>query len=226
MSNPTPPLPSVTISDTNSVILLGHYGGDESHAQSAWTSTRRGISPEKVNRIPEFLKNLADNGHHTPFEKSSLHFLVTAEVASRIHLLKHRIGVSINEESPRYKRLREPSFYIPRDWSEESKEQARSLYNQADQTYRDILAREEKNLGLKRAKESSRFCLPYGVQTTGDVMFNFRSFMHFCGLRVSDHAQVEIRNIGRNMLGLILGLPGNPFRFSIDAFRHTALKGF
>jgi thymidylate synthase (FAD) len=224
MSNPTPS--PVLTSSTNEVTLLGYYGGDESHAMSAWTSTRRDLSQERIDRIPEFLRMLAENGHHTPFEKSSLHFLVKAEVASRIHMLKHRIGVSINEESPRYKRLREPSYYIPADWSEESKNQARSLYQQSDLAYREILTREETRLGLKRAKESSRFCLPYGVQTTGDVMFNFRSFMHFCGLRVDEHAQVEIRNIGRNMLGLILEIPGNPFRHSIDAFRPTALKGF
>ena len=85
----------------NKVELLGYYGSDQVHACSAWTSTSRNLSDEKIQRIPKLLKMLADAGHHTPFEKSSLHFLVDTDIASHIHLLKHRIGVSINGESAR-----------------------------------------------------------------------------------------------------------------------------
>ena len=63
--------------NNNIVQLLGWYGDDTIIACSAWTSTSREITDEKRNRIPSLLKMLADAGHHTPFEKSSLHFLVT-----------------------------------------------------------------------------------------------------------------------------------------------------
>ena len=63
--------------------------------------------------MPKLLEMLAKNGHHTPFEKSTLHFLVHCDTATHIHLLKHRIGVSINGESARYKELMEGSDYIP-----------------------------------------------------------------------------------------------------------------
>lgn len=76
---------------SNEVILLGTYGSDLTHATSAWTSTSREINEEKLNRLPKLLKMLAENSHHTPFEKSSLHFLVNAEIASHIHMIKHRI---------------------------------------------------------------------------------------------------------------------------------------
>ena len=95
----------------NSVTLIGFYGSDEIHACSAWTSTSREITNEKRERIPKLLKMLAEAGHHTPFEKSSLHFLVTSEIASHIQKLKHRIGVSINGESARYKELKEDKYY-------------------------------------------------------------------------------------------------------------------
>ena len=102
----------------NTVELLGHYGDDKVHAQSAWTSTSRDLTDEKIERIPKLLSMLASEGHHTPFEKSSLHFLVTVDQATHIHLLKHRIGVSINGESARYKELKEDNTYIPDDWYE------------------------------------------------------------------------------------------------------------
>lgn len=63
------------MNNNNTVELIGYYGSDEIHACSAWTSTSREITEEKRNRIPSLLKMLADHGHHTPFEKSSLHFL-------------------------------------------------------------------------------------------------------------------------------------------------------
>ena len=81
---------------SNEVILLGIYGSDLTHAMSAWTSTSRDLDEDKLNRLPKLLKTLAENKHLTPFEKSSLHFLVNGEIASHIHLLKHRVAVSIN----------------------------------------------------------------------------------------------------------------------------------
>ena len=90
--------------------MLGFYGSDQVHACSAWTSTSRDLSDEKIQRIPKLLKMLADAGHHTPFEKSGLHFLVDTDIASHIHLLKHRVGVSINGESARYKEIKEDKY--------------------------------------------------------------------------------------------------------------------
>lgn len=104
------------MANENSVELLGSYGGDREHAMSAWTSTSRDIDIEKEQRIPNLLKMLADAGHETPFEKSALHFLVTTDVATHIHIIKHRIGVSVNGESARYKELKEDNFLLPSDW--------------------------------------------------------------------------------------------------------------
>ena len=103
---------------TNQVELLGHYGSDLTHAQSAWTSTSRDLTEEKLGRVDKLLNMLASEGHETPFEKSGLHFLVTVDQATHIHLLKHRIGVSINGESARYKELKEDKMMCPtdRDW--------------------------------------------------------------------------------------------------------------
>jgi hypothetical protein len=68
----------------NKIELLGYYGSDLVHAQSAWTSTSRDLTEEKIGRVGKLLKMLASEGHHTPFEKSSLHFLVTVDQATHI----------------------------------------------------------------------------------------------------------------------------------------------
>ena len=202
----------------NKVELLGYYGSDLVHAQSAWTSTSRDITDEKKARVGKLLKMLASEGHHTPFEKSSLHFLVTVDQATHIHLLKHRIGVSINGESARYKELKEDKTYIPEDWSEEWKESLTWLTDLSNKAYHRCLEELTPVLGRKRAKESARFFKMFNSQITMDIMFNWRSFYHFQQLRNSEHAQVEVRQLAQDMLDLVKQIEGNPFKQTIEAF--------
>jgi thymidylate synthase (FAD) len=203
----------------NKVELLGFYGDDTVHASSAWTSTSRDLTEEKVNRIPKLLDMLASEGHHTPFEKSSLHFLVTVDQATHIHLLKHRIGVSINGESARYKELKEDKMYIPEDWDDTLQQDLIDFTNEANEYYHKFLEILTPKLGRKRAKESARFFKTFNSQITMDVMFNWRSFTHFQGLRNSEHAQVEVRELAQQMLDLVKDIEGNPFEHTIKAFK-------
>lgn len=222
----------------NTVELIGYYGSDITHAQSAWTSTVRNLSDDKLSRIDKLLNMLASAGHHTPFEKSSLHFLVRTDIASHIHILKHRIGVSVNAESARYKELDEDKYYVPEDWKDVpiSKE----LYNGGsrfkmgeDYTWTEALMEYAKIgnnlyhqcvedlspvLGRKRAKESARFFKTYHSQIQADVQFNFRSFAHFLGLRNKPDAQLEIREIAAKMLELVKNIEGDPFKLTLEAF--------
>ena len=200
----------------NEIELIGTYGNDHSDAMSAWTSTSRELTEDKINRIPALLKMLAENGHETPFEKSSLHFLVTSDIASHIHCLKHRIGVSINCESARYKELKEDKYYIPNDWSAEEQKLLQEHCESSFEKYHQALVRLTPILGRKRAKESCRFYLPYGAQLTYDIMFNMRSFVHFQRLRNDEAAQVEIREIAQEMLRLVK--EKEDFKHTLEAF--------
>jgi thymidylate synthase (FAD) len=202
----------------NKVELLGYYGDDTVHASSAWTSTSRELTEEKVNRIPKLLDMLASEGHHTPFEKSSLHFLVTVDQATHIHLLKHRIGISINGESARYKELKEDKMYIPEDWDERWTQILGEHTAKSNALYHMCLGELTPVLGRKRAKESARFFKTFNSQITMDVMFNWRSFAHFQELRNSEHAQVEVRELAQEMLELVKNIEGNPFEHTIKAF--------
>ena len=202
----------------NSVELIGWYGGDTVNACSAWTSTNRELTEDKKNRIPALLKMLAENGHETPFEKSSLHFLVNTEIASHIHLLKHRIS-SLNAESARYKELKEDKSYIPKDWPLYWRQALEDYTKKGNDLYHECLTKlEEAGIDRKRAKESARFFKTYNSQIQADVQFNFRSFVNFQRLRNSEHAQVEIRDIASEMLNQVKNIEGNPFQYTLAAF--------
>ena len=203
----------------NKAELIGFYGGDEAHALSAWTSTSRDLTDDKKNRIPSLLKMLAKNGHETPFEKSALSFLVTTDIATHIQLCKHRISVSINSESARYKELKDDKYYVPRDWPNDEKARYIAFMEDALMRYHDTLDRlVTGGMDRKRAKESARFYLPYGNQITADVMFNWRSFNHFLGLRMKPEAQREICWLAEEMLKQVKEIPGDPFKHTINAF--------
>jgi flavin-dependent thymidylate synthase len=217
----------------NTVELLGYYGSDEVIACSAWTSTSRELTEEKKNRIPNLIDMLWSNGHETPFEKGIVHFLVNTDIASHIHLLKHRIS-SLNAESARYKELKEDKYYLPEDWDGVQRKYADTITGedyfepwletlkryteQGNMLYHQCVADLEPLLGRKRAKESARFFKTYNSQIQADIMFNMRSFANFQKLRNSEHAQVEIRDIAKKMLDLVKNIQGSPFKYSISSF--------
>jgi thymidylate synthase (FAD) len=203
----------------NQVELIGHYGSDLTHAQSAWTSTSRELTDSKLERVESLLEMLATEGHETPFEKSTLHFLVTVDQATHIHLLKHRIGVSINGESARYKELKEDKMYLPVDWPETMQQDLYEFTEQANEYYHKFLDILTPMLGRKRAKESARFFKTFNSQITMDISFNFRSFVHFLRLRDSEHAQKEVRELAQQMLHQVKQIEGNPFELTIKAFK-------
>ena len=206
----------------NTVELIGFYGSDEVIACSAWTSTSRELTEEKKDRIPKLINMLWSEGHETPFEKGTVHFLVNCDIASHIHLLKHRMS-SLNAESARYKELKDDKFYIPEDWNNTGvldnwafllKEHTQSM----NKLYHDCLIELTPILGRKRAKESARYFKTYNSQIQADVMFNMRSFANFLELRNSDSAQFEIRKIAQEMLKLVSEIEGNPFEHTLKAW--------
>jgi flavin-dependent thymidylate synthase len=235
------------MNNENSVILLGYYGGDKTACLSAWQST--GIEFDYTKNInsridvlfsntvkdkkktpEELLIMLAEQGHHSPFEKSLIHFQLCTDISTHIQCLKSRIGVSINSESARYKELVD-KWYLPSDWEDtvgvqshctdgalKWLEELDSYIQYGHDLYHEALKQLTPVLGRNRAKESARLFLPYAKQLDFDMQFNFRSFMHFQTLRNSPHAQKEIREIAEKMLELVRQIPGNPFELSLKAF--------
>lgn len=223
----------------NTVKLIDVYGSDTVIACSAWTSTSRELTDEKRARIPALIQSLWSNGHETPFEKGIVHFLVDCDIASHIHLLKHRIS-SINAESARYKELRDDKYLIPEDWSGITSNQSFDYFGQTidistedwatilveytelgNSLYHACLKDLEPVLGRKRAKESARYFKTYNSQIESDVMFNMRSFANFLKLRNSEHAQKEIREIAQEMLRLVSTIPGNPFEHTLKSITNA-----
>ena len=199
----------------NKVQLLGYYGSDEVIALAAWTSTSRELTEEKRERIDKMITQLYREGHKTPFERGIVHFLVETDIASHIHIIKHR-HAGTNGESARYKELKEDKMHIPDDWPEEWQQRLKNHNDLSNFLYHESLNALTPILGRKRAKESARYFKTYSSTITTDVIMNMSCFDNFYRLRHSDKAQKEISEIAEEMAELIKNIPENPFKTTIE----------
>jgi len=53
-------------------------------------------------------------------------------------------------------------------------------------------------------------------------MFNMRSFLNFLTQRLDEHAQLEVRNIAKQMLTLTQNIEGKPFQHTLNAWGYDS----
>ena len=228
----------------NKVELIDWYGGDRAIARAAWTSTQIDVDKKSEERIRDLLVNkLWNNGsgkpHRTPFERGFVEWNVTADVASHIHLIKHR-HAHINGESARYKELKEDKYYLPEDWKNIKCSDGLTFGDNGEcldgSEWLSILERYTElgnelyhacvedltpKLGRKRAKESARFFKTYNSQITLSVGMNMSCFANFFNLRADTAAQLEIQNIANSMIESVKEIPNNSFKYTLEAFNYN-----
>ena len=182
--------------------------------ERAWDVTER--EAEKTRGLIRFLMR---DRHGTPYEHGSVTFRVTAPRYVGREMLRHRAGVSFNEESGRYREY-DPEFYIPGDdrplvqvgkpgaYSFEPGNEWQSEV--VGEVYRDVVWRAWKGyqrmLDAGVAREVARGVLPETLFSTMYVTMNPRSLMHFISLRTRDDRaqypsgpQHEIELVAREM---------------------------
>ena len=232
----------------NKTILLGHYGGDQTHALAAWSSTFLDLEidmPEDVNMrvgaiidhiinnsprirdVKGLLHYLASEKHTSPFRFSTLHFVTTTEIATHIQWLKHSVALQAeNAESARYKELKEDKFYLPEDWKQYGKagqywyEQLKKTTESVNELYHACLKELiEAGMPKARAKESARFFKTYNSQINSNKIMSFDGFLQIYFKRnLTTPSQLEIGEVVEDMLRQVQSIPGNPFKDSLEAF--------
>lgn len=192
----------ITFTSDLTVRLVDVKADDEMVVASARVSTLGVGSEEYILTPAEESKGLINflmrNRHGTPFEHNFFCFLVEAPIAVFREWQRHRIGVSYNEESGRYKVLA-PRFYVPprqrplvqRGKPGEYRFEAGDA-NQYDFTdavirrsctnaYREY----EGLLDAGIAKEVARGILPVYTMSSMYFTCNARSLMAFLSLRTA-----------------------------------------
>jgi thymidylate synthase (FAD) len=206
-----------------SVELIKHSAADSDVIWAARVSTAGEESAAELQKDPERSRGLINflmrDRHGSPFEHSSMTFLITAPIFVFREFHRHRAGWSYNEESGRYRELA-PVFYIPSATRKLVQQGRPGQYEYADgspaqhelasdamrDAYQHSYALYQEMLSGGIAREVARAVLPVGLYSSMYATCNARSLMHFLSLRthhelatVPSFPQREIEMVSEGM---------------------------
>lgn len=154
---------------------------------------------EEAKNPEKLLRSLYKLGHRSTFEH--VYYTFKIEGISRAclaQLTRHR-HASYTVRSQRYCNESEQSFVIPKGIYEESHITLKyHEFMDAAKEFYDFLIEN----GVKR--EDARFVLPQATATDLYMSCNLRELIHIAKLRISKHAQWEIRELVREMVRLVV----------------------
>ncbi len=176
------------------VELLDSLGDDATLAAYARTSsgTSTETTPERDSRL---LRSLVDGRHGSVLELSTLVFRCSWPIFVQREVVRHRVGVSLTEQSGRYQEL-QPVFWVPqpnrpiratgspmRPTFEPDYDVAKVAQDELHATYQVAWYGYQKMLKANVPTEVARAALPVGVYTNLRLQMNLRSLLHFLSLR-------------------------------------------
>lgn len=181
------------------VELVKASASDSDVVWAARVSTAGEQSIEAADQDPArsagLIRYLLRSRHGTPFEHTSLTFLITAPIFVFREFMRHRT-FSYNEESGRYREL-SPVFYVPGpdrrlvqhgkpgayEFIEGTAEQYEQVVSATRTACRTAYAAYQQMLVAGVAREVARGVLPVATYSSMYATCNARALMHFLSLR-------------------------------------------
>jgi len=179
--------------------------GENNHAQTLIEFAGRQCyrSFKRGRHQAEYIENIIGQNHGSVLEHAGFTFAVTGVSRSLTHeLIRHRVGISISQESQRYVPADDTNFVVPPAIASlTDSEQARHVYDLFEKqcfasldAYKALYeALEEYVDGRKRIAEAARSVLPNCVETRLVWGANARTLRHLFDVRGDTAADLEIR---------------------------------
>lgn len=194
------------------VTLIQHMGSDQMVADAARVSTDRDRDPNRP--ITGLIKYLANNLHMSPFEHTSVTFMVEAPLFTAAQWMRHRTQ-SYNQLSLRYTAATATeghnAYLPPADRPlVNSGSKAHPVFDPADkptpemhklvtgymqEAYTHAMNTYNHLLDLGCAEEIARAVLPTGTMTRFYATANLRNWAAFVKERTAENAQWEIKQL-------------------------------
>ncbi len=162
--------------------------------REVWDDIKSGtIAHEKVRA---FVAERLKTGHVSPLEQVVFWFGLSGVSRALSHqLVRHRIGISFEQQSQRYVKYKDASleYVTPETWAAAGKSaEYEKLMVEITRVYEDAL-----KAGIPA--EDARFILPNATPTNFQIMVNFAELLHIGDLRLCTRAQWEIRKLVAKM---------------------------
>lgn len=175
-----------------------------------------------------YLAHILEVGHLSVLEHGSVSFYFTGVSRSLTHeLIRHR-HFSYSQLSQRYVPERDAAMVEPAVIADDPELHKRFVEaaEASVRAYTELLEgleqrfTDEPNATLrrKRARQAARAVLPNATETRIVVTGNYRAWRHFIGMRATEHADVEIRELAVECLRQLQGVAPSVFNdFVISA---------
>jgi thymidylate synthase (FAD) len=194
-------------------------------ARVSYGKTKESLD-DKDSRLIKFL---VDHGHTSPFRHPQLQFRIQCPIFVERQLFKHQVGLTANSISGRYVDFSD-EYWTPGQLRLQSKDSKQGSAGDLDAEKNSYFVGRINNVvsmckelyeemeaeGV--AKEQCRVVLPLCLETQFIWTGSFAAFAHLWRLRLKPDTQQETREIAFAMLNLVKMLPGEPFKFTLEAF--------
>ena len=158
-----------------------------------------------------YLANILDVKHGSVLEHAVWSYLIEGVSRSLTHeMVRHRAGFAFSQLSQRYVDESNIGFVLPPEIEEGTPafDSWREACAESLEAYRRLLTSMTEQVGgsgtptmrKKRARQAARAALPNCAETKIVVTGNARAWRHFCEMRGSPTAEVEIRRLAIEVL--------------------------
>lgn len=162
-------------------------------------SRAAGTSHGKIASSNRRARECFEKGHMSVFEHASVTFRIEGISRACSHqLVRHRLA-SIVQESQRYTKVEGDDWYVIPPYIEE-RVGLKHWYEVRMENSKFTYERFIKN-GV--ALEDARYLLPEATKTNLTMTMNVRELFRFFDLRLDEHAQWEIRELGWKMVSVL-----------------------
>jgi len=193
---------SKSVLDHGEVAIINWMGSDESIAEAARVSYKKGTN--KTSNNAQLIRYLMRHKHTSPFEMAQVQLYIKAPLFVMRQWMRHRTW-SYNEVSGRYSEMVCQS-YVPdaglMTTQDQKNRQARTattipaaveIHERLAERQQDLYDDYQYYLENGLARELSRINLPLALYTEVVASVDLHNLLHFLSLRLTEHAQYEIR---------------------------------
>lgn len=210
--------------EVNLIQVMGDENTIVDAARVSFAKRAKDYTPEQNQRL---IKYLATHNHWTPFSHCVATFQIKAPIFVARQLMRHTVGLSVNETSRRYVD-EEPEYFLPQAWRSRPENGMKqgsgvneikivkhldigineywespidcSAFNHVeacDAFYKDLI-----NAGV--APEQARMVLPQNMMTEWWWTGSLAAWARVFNLRLDPHTQQETRDVVQSMYDALL----------------------
>lgn len=158
----------------------------------------RRIADERITRaqMEEFIERRLQTGHASPLEQVWFEFGISGVSRAFSHqFVRHRIGISFEQQSQRYVKFKEARF----PYTVPESVQRAGMADRMEAVFAELGKAYQELLDAGVPAEDARFLLPNAASTNFKIVVNFQEMLHICDLRLCTRAQWEFRKVASLM---------------------------